>query len=168
MVLVGSSPQGEQDTNPTCQVLRERLNLDGGNWGSITSGNEPADCILVDAENANKTLQVQVVRAIVSQELWRDLSSQGSVKLSLSPTKAVGEIRAAIEKKANDPTIPGNVRPQLVLGLDATRLPGLAFDAIVGEFRSANMLWTASCGFAAVWLVGPEPRLAWRLDSDCH
>lgn len=166
MVLVGPSPQGEQDTKATCERLRERLNLDGASWTYVREGKEePADCELVDAGNGEKTLKVQVVRAIVSHELWRDLNSRKSATRSLSPAKAVDEVRAAIKKKANDRRIPGNVRSQLVLALDATRLPGLAFDAIMREFRTKNMAWTASLGFAAVWLVGSELRLVWRLDS---
>lgn len=163
MSLVGSSPQGEEDTDATCQVLKERLNLDGANWGNITAGNEPADCVLVDADDVKRTLRVQVVRAIVSQELWRDLNSQGSAQKSHSPAAAVAEIRAAIESKARK--IPRTIRSELALALDATRLPGLTLDAMVREFRSTSMIWTASHGFAAVWLVGPIPRLVWRLDS---
>lgn len=165
MFLVGSSPQGEEDTNATCQVLKERLNLDGARWGNIASGNEPADCVLVDTVEANRTLQVQVVRAIVSQKLWQTLNSEGSSQRLLSPATAVAEIRAAIEAKALDRKIPRPMRSKLVLALDATRLPGLTLDAIVREFRSTNLTWTASHGFGAVWLVGPISRLVWRLDS---
>ena len=57
MYLIGSSPQGEEDTTAACQILKERLNLDGANWGYITSENEPADCVLVDADNAKKTFR---------------------------------------------------------------------------------------------------------------
>lgn len=163
--LTGSSPQGEEDTAAACQVLKERLNLDGDHWGSITAGNEPADCVLIDADDGRRTLQVQVVRAIISQDLWRDLNAQGAAQTSLSPAAAVTELRAAIEAKAHDRRVPKPIRPQLVLALDATRLPGLAFDAIVSQFRSTSMAWTASHGFAAVWLVGPTSRLVWRLDS---
>jgi len=155
MSLLGSSPQGEEDTEAACQVLKERLNLDGAHWGSPTAGNEPADCVLIDTDDVSRTLHVQVVRAIVSQDLWRDLNSRGAAQRSLSPAAAVTEIWTAIEAKADDRRIPKSIRPQLVLALDATRLPGLAFDAIVRQFRSTHMAWAASHGFAAVWLVGP-------------
>lgn len=165
MSLVGSSPQGEEDTNATCEVLKERLNLDGAQWDNIAHGNEPAGCVLVDTDEVNRTLQVQVVRAIVSQKLWQTLNSEGSCQRLLSPAAAVAEIRAAVEAKAHDRKIPKLMRSELVLALDATRLPGLTFDAIVREFRSTNLTWTASHGFAAVWLVGPTSRLVGRLDS---
>ena len=165
MSVLGSSPQGEEDTETACQILKERLNLDGAHWGSITDGNEPADCVLIDTDDVSRTLQVQVVRAIVSQDLWRDLNSRGAAQRSLAPAAAVTEIRTAIEAKAHNRRIPKSIRPQLVLALDATRLPGLAFDGIVRQFRLTHMAWTASHGFAAVWLVGPTSRLVWRLDS---
>jgi len=164
--LIGSSPQGEEDTVSTCQILKERLNLDGANWGDIITGKEPADCIFVDADNAKKTLEVQVIRAIISQKLWRDLNCQGSVNKSFSPADAVKEIKAAIERKANDKKIPKSMRSKLVLALDATRLPGLAFDAVVRKIRSENMKWLVSHGFAAIWLVGPTSRLVLRLDKE--
>jgi hypothetical protein len=165
MSLLGSSPQGEEDTEAACQVLRERLNLDGARWGSITDGNEPADRVFIDMDDGSRTLQVQVVRAIVSQDLWRDLNSRGAAQRLLSPATAITELQKAIEAKANDRRIPKSIRPQLVLALDAIRLPGLAFDAIVRQFRSTHMAWAASHGFVAVWLVGPTSRLVWRLDS---
>ena len=163
--VIGSSPQGEEDTNSVCEVLRERLNGDGAHWGSIVLGREPADRILVDSNDPNVTLEVQVVRAIASQTLWRELNLSGSVQRLLSPTDAADEIRVAIESKARPEKIPEPTRPNLVLALDATRLASLAFDGIVREFRSANLKWTASHGFAAVWLVGPISRLVWRLDA---
>ena len=88
MSLVGSSPQGEEDTPAACQMLRERLNTDGANWDRIIAGREPADCTLVDANDPGRTLAVQIVRAIVSPDLWRQLSSAGSAQKSLSPGAA--------------------------------------------------------------------------------
>lgn len=164
MSLKGSSPQGEEDTRATCQILKERLNLDGGHWDRITFGCEPADCVLVDAEEPTRTLDVQVVRAIASQGLWRRLNFTGFLQSSLSPVEAVAEIRMAIEAKARDEKIPRQSRSRLVLALDATRLPGLTFDEIVHQFRLRHLDWVRTHGFAAVWLVGPVSRLVWRLD----
>lgn len=165
MSLISSSPQGEEDTPAACQTLKERLNLDGARWGEVVAGREPADCVLLDSEDAKRIQQVQVVRAIASQELWRELNSSGSAQRSVSPSEAVAAMRAAIEAKASDIKIPRPTRPELILALDATRLPGLAFEAIVREFRSTSMTWAASHGFASIWLVGPTSRLVWRLDS---
>jgi len=134
MTLVGSSPQGEEDTTAACQVLKDRLNADGADWDRIVPGRQPADCVLVDAHDPDRTLEVQVVRAIVAQDLWRQLSSAGSAQKSFSPAAAAAEIRLAIEAKARDEKIPRPMRSKLVLLLDATRLPGLGFDAIVHQF----------------------------------
>jgi hypothetical protein len=56
-------------------------------------------------------------------------------------------------------------RAQLVLALDADRLPALALEPVVREFRSRHGPWSAAQGFQQVWLVGPEARLTWRLDE---
>lgn len=66
----------------------------------------------------------------------------------------MAEIRAAIEAKAQDRKVSKALLSQLVLALDASRLPGLAFDPIVRQFREREIVWAASHGFAAVWLVG--------------
>ncbi len=110
MTLVGSSPQGEEDTPAACQVLKERLNADGGHWDRIIPGREPADCVLVDAQEPGTTLEVQVVHAVASQDLWRRLNSAGSVQGSLSPVEAATEIRLAMETKARDMKIPRQLR----------------------------------------------------------
>lgn len=165
MSIVGSSLQGEEDTPAACRVLKERLNAAGSRWGHVIPGHEPADCVLVDAEDPSTTLDVQVVRAIASQDLWRRLNSSGSVQSWPSPAEAATEIQKAIQRKARDEKIPRHLRARLVLALDATRLPGLAFGAIVREFRSTHRVAARSHGFAAIWLVGPVPRLVSRLDQ---
>jgi hypothetical protein len=164
MAIIGSSPQGEEDTRAACQILKERLNADGANWDQIVPGREPADCALVDGKDHNRTLEIQVVRAVVSQDLWRKLNATGSVQNFISSADAATELRRAIEKKARDTQIPRPLRSKLVLALDATRLPGLAFDAVVREFRSIHVESARAHGFAAIWLVGPVARLVWTLD----
>ena len=164
IAITGSSPQGEEDTPTTCRVLKEHLNTLGARWGQIVPGREPADCVFIDSEDSNKTLEVQVVRAIASESLWRELNSSRSVRKSLSPSEIVAEIRAAVGRKAGDENIPRPLRARLVIGLDATRLSGMGFDAIVREFRSTSLDWVRSHGFAALYLVGPVPRLCGKLD----
>jgi hypothetical protein len=164
MSIVGSSPQGEADTRAVCRLLKDRLNAEGSHWDQVIPGREPADCVLVHAGEQRETIEVQVVRACASQDLWRELNSAGCVQKSLSPADAAAEIRKAIETKARDAKIPRQLRLELVLALDATRLPGLAFDETVHQFRSTHLDWVRSCGFASVWLVGPLPSLVWRLD----
>jgi hypothetical protein len=78
--------------------------------------------------------RIQVVRAIASQNVWRELNSNHSVQQSLALSEAGSEIRLAIDGKARK--IPQSHRGTLVLALDATRLAGIAFDAVVREFGS--------------------------------
>jgi hypothetical protein len=162
MSFTGSSPQNEADTIHACEVLMQALNLKGETWGTVRRDQEPADCTLVDASASGRTLDVQVVRAIVTPQLWRELNRDGSAQASLLPDGAANELRAAIKLKVG--RIPESIRQRLVLALDATRLPGLAFDNIVQEFKRSSAAWVASHRFAAVWLVGPAPLLVWRLD----
>jgi hypothetical protein len=108
---------------------------------------------------------VQVVRATISQDLWRQHSGTRAVDVTLSMARVIEELRQAIDLKAKDRKLPPGVRSHLALALDATRLPGLGFDWIVREFRHSQGLWAASLGFKSIWLVGPITRLTWRLDS---
>lgn len=162
-VLSGVSPQGEADTMRACKVLLEHLEQEGFPYTTCIPGKtEPADCTLVDGATGTQRLDVQMVRAIASQRIWRELGTTGSSQPTLRPEVVVRAVRATIEGKANK--LPPSVRATLVLALDATRLPGLGFDAMVRSFRAAEGSWTMSLGFKAVWLIGPTPRLTWRLD----
>lgn len=161
--LAGRSPQGEEDTLLTCRLLMEHLNVSGGNWRLAEGRTEPADCLLVDAHDERIILEVQVTRAVASPSLWKRLSHEGSVQSTLDEAEAAEEIRDAIETKCR--RIPEAIRSKLVLALDATRLPGLAFDSSVRMFRRKWAHWAASQGFASIWLVGPVSNLVWRLDS---
>jgi hypothetical protein len=163
--IAGSAPQGEEDTLAACRVLLRRLNDAGARWGNLRVGKEPADCVADDAERVGVRLEIQVTRAIVSPDLWRDLAQSGTVRRErVAASSLAAELRAAIAKKASNAALTRASREKLVLALDATRLPGLAFDAVIDEFRSRYAAWTARQGFVSVWLVGPQSALTWRLD----
>jgi hypothetical protein len=157
----GSSPQGEEDSLAACSILLQKLKEEGLGYRSVVPGVGPADCTLVH-ETANARLDVQVVRAIASQSLWRRLATEGAVNSRARVDEIVQSLRAAITLKAE--RLAPSSKNQLVLALDATRLPGLGFDAVVRQFRSVAGLWATSAGFSAIWLVGPTTRLTWRLD----
>ncbi len=163
--ITGTSPQGEEDTPEVCCVLLQRFKEDGQPYSKVSPGPEPADCILITDDNPMVSLEVQVVRAIASQTIWLQLSNTGSAQKSLSPMEVTRELRAAIASKGSDSKLPPPVRRCLVLALDATRLPGLGFDAVVRNFRDTEGEWAASLGFKSIWLVGPTPRLTWRIDK---
>jgi hypothetical protein len=160
----GTSPQGEEDTRAACRVLLERLNNEVAVYSDVQPGTGDVDCVLVAVSGVANNCNVQVVRALVTPPFWQKLCATGSVRKNMSVPDAVAEIEKSIALKANDVKIPPRSRATLVLALDATRLPGLGFDAIVREFRLAKGTWAASVGFKAVWLIGPLPRLCWRLD----
>jgi hypothetical protein len=82
-----------------------------------------------------------------------------------SAAEAASILKAAVGMKASNRKIPTRDRADIVLALDATRLPGIAFDAVVEQFRNSHGAWATQQGFAAVWLVEPMPRLVWRLDT---
>jgi hypothetical protein len=161
--IQGSSPQGEEDTPTACRVLLDRLKEDGVLYDTVTRGPEPADCILTEGSNPDNALGVQVVHAIVSEDLWETLGKERAAQVESRLPDVVRQLRAAIEHNGVRKLGPRE-RADLVLALDATRLPGLGFDAVIREFRAVEAAWAASLGFRAIWLVGPTPRLTWRLD----
>lgn len=161
----GTSPQGEEDTEPACRVLLDRLRSEGGIYSDVRPGSGAVDCVLVAASNSSEDCDVQVIRALISPQFWRNLGATGVARENMSAHEAVSEIGKSIALKANEAKVPRRSRAELVLALDATRLPGLGFDTVVREFRLARGAWTASLGFKAIWLVGPIPRLCWRLDT---
>ncbi|MEA3408316.1 MAG: hypothetical protein U9R48_09605 [Chloroflexota bacterium] len=164
--ISGTSPQGEEDTLTACKRLVRVLNASGGNWTAPVLGEGIIDCEACDKEVAEKRLSIQVVRAIVDQDLWEQLNRQGSFEeVNVRKGRLVTKIKEAIEKKANDQTIPSSVRPSLTLALDATRLPVLGFEDVVEGIQARLGSWIRSLGFEAVWLVGPQNSLTWRLDA---
>jgi hypothetical protein len=159
----GSSPQGEEDTLHVCRVLAQRLRKDDARWMDPEPAVGQLDCVIKSSDQ-QRTLNVQVVRAIVDQSLWRTLNLAGAVSLEVPVTEAVNAIKNAVELKASDRKIPSKDRGAITLALDATRLPGLAFDVVIDQFRADHGSWVTRLGFSAVWLVGPRSSLVWRLD----
>lgn len=163
--ILGSSPQGEEDTLSACRILVKVLNASGGNWADPVPGEGIVDCEAVDARFSDQKVSIQVIRAIADQELWKNLNLQGNIQeLNVSKNQLICLIKDAIEKKASERSIPQSIRPSLTLALDATRLPVLGFEDVVERFQSQFGGWTKSLGFEAVWLVGPQDSLTWRLD----
>jgi hypothetical protein len=88
----------------------------------------------------------------------------GAVFEEVSVTEAVTAMKNAVELKASERKIPSKDRGAITLALDATRLSGLAFHAVVDRFRAEYRSWITELGFSAVWLVGPTSSLVWRFD----
>lgn len=163
--ILGSSPQGEEDTLPTCRVLISVLNASGGHWTDPVRvpDDDVVDCEAVDVNHRDRKLSIQVVRAIVDEKLWNQLNEQGRFEeLNVSKKQLIVQIKSTIEKKNR--AIPRADHPSLTLALDATRLPVLGFEDVIEEFQSQFGSWTRSLAFEAIWLVGPQSSLTWRLD----
>ena len=161
----GTSPQGEEDTANTCEILIRALNLRGEAWQDPTRGNGVSDCIAIDSKNPDQALSIQVVRAISDSELWKELARlEHTSESDTTARRLAKELRISIDRKAGDEGIPAVSRVDLVLALDATRLPIMAFEDVIEEFRSAHSPWASKLGFSAIWLVGPTEHMTHRLD----
>ena len=162
--IQGTSPQGEEDSLPTCRILVQKWNEDEGSWAEPIEGqDDDVDCRVESASHSKSVVQIQVVRATVNSEFWKELSVTGRVcRDQIEIDKLACWIKESIKKKAKH--IPESRRNQLHLALDATRLPGLGFDDIVENFHQQFGSWASSQGFVSIWLVGPSTRLTWRLD----
>ena len=162
--IKGTAPQGEEDTLPTCLILVQKWNDDGGFWARPTEGqDDDVDCWAKSTSDSRIAVQIQVVRAIVDPEFWKELSQSHIVRRKQGIDRLAYCLKESIEKKKQ--RTPAPRRGQLHIALDATRLPGLAFDVIVGYFQKHYGAWAGALGFSSIWLVGPNTRLTWRLDS---
>ncbi len=100
-----------------------------------------------NADEPSRKLEMQVVRAIVDPDMWRELNRCQRVEESQVPCANLADsMKDAIEKKASDRRIPRRIRPSLTLVLDATRLPVLGFDSVVADYRNRFAGWTTSLG----------------------
>ncbi len=165
--LKGTSPQGEEDTLSACKILVQAINEAGGNWTQPKLGEGVEDCIVADKTNQKNIIRIQVVRAITDANLWRRLSEKGRIDQSdISKNDLLAQLKLSVEKKADNRKIPASIRINLLLALDATRLPALSFEDVIEEYVERYGFWTRSVGFESVWLIGPIPSLTWRLDSE--
>lgn len=154
----GIGSHGEADTLETCRRLVRALNAQGATWSSPRAGD--ADVDAVSKGERDELLQVQVVRVPADQDYWRQLSKTASAERTTSITEAADSLFAAIDAKAR---IPPQQRPALTLVLDANRAPALTFQLVVAEFHARHRSQSASLGFAAIYVIGPDDALVKRL-----
>ena len=163
--MTGRSPQGEDDTLSACRVLVNKLNKEGSKWGQPRKGDGVVDCRAIDELHPEKELTIQVVRAVVDQCLWGRLHAVKEIReTAVTKEELVAQLKGAIELKADERRIPKMSRLNLMLALDANRLPAHAFDDVVEEFRLQWGSWAKTLGFDNIWLVGPTVSLTWQLD----
>jgi hypothetical protein len=167
--ILGSSPQGEEETLKVCSLLTQKLNSLGSNWGEPSSIDASVvDCRATDVNDPDHLLQVQVVRAIVDQAVWESLKKSPDEKpvryqSDSNVSGLASELETAIKKKVN--RVSPDARTGLTLALDATLLPAVAFDRVIVHFHQRYGAWVRSLGFQSIWLVGPVNELIRRLDQ---
>jgi hypothetical protein len=166
--LIGTSPQGEEDTPEACSILIRAMNQTGETWNAPLVGTDDIDCYASNSMNGTvEPLRIQVVRAIIDPEIWRALANSGTLATSGVAVEEMTDLMAdALQKKLDPKKIPLKQRPGLVLALDATRLPALAFDSVVNSFQERHRVALTATGFRSIWIVGPTESLTKRLDFD--
>jgi hypothetical protein len=161
--LSGIPPRGEDDSEDVVRILLDRFRSNGELWELRGHGTGDDDLLVTRISPPAIGLSVQVVRALAYQEFWEDLARQkriSGMKLSIPETSTV--LRASIEHKSQ---IPPAHRSQMILALDAYRLPALALGVVADRFRRAEGSWAATLGFYAIYVVGPTEIFVHRLDE---
>jgi hypothetical protein len=167
LTLSGTSPQCEEDTLSVCRVLVCTLNRIREEWDEPVNGERNCDCVAASLVDATaQPLCIQVVKAVVEPEIWRTLASTGIIAKSKVAVETLTDLIVdALKKKLDPKKIPPKLRAEIVLALDANRLPGLAFDSVVNTFRERHRAILEGTGFRSIWIVGPTESLTKRLDK---
>lgn len=165
-LITGTSPQGEEDTLSTCRQLIMTLNKIGASWTEPNLGDGVEDCVAANRHDPSFKISIQVIKAVVSSGLWKQLNLEGKFEDRESQEEDLAKLlKEAIAKKANDRKVPRSIRKSLVLALDANRLPIMGFTGVVEKYHNLYEEWTKKKGFKEVWLVGPNDSLVKRLDT---
>ena len=158
--LLGLAPRNEQDSDVVCKTLVSALAALGQQVELKGPGEQDEDFILI--VNGDR-IGVQVVRALTCPHFWTQLARKGEVsELNLTIVEAVEALKIAIEHKT---IIPPAQRSNLILLLDAYRLPALVLGPVTNEFKNTQATWAQSLGFYAVYVVGPKAVFVSRLDE---
>lgn len=160
LLLEGKPPRNEEDTARVSDTLAAAMSRDGEHFTAVVTTEQDVDAEL---RGASRVLPVQMVKALSEMQFWRRLAVALRISRRLSLPEAVEMLAKAVEHKAS--TLPVAQRQRLVLALDADRLPALALEPVVAEFRASHGASLKNAGFLQVWLVGPDARLTWRLDG---
>jgi hypothetical protein len=153
----------EEGTDKVCSLLLAKLNQNGESWKNLRCPEGGASDVDWTAENdEGDVLKMQVTRAESSKPFWRGIG-KGDVMCNLqSENAAMQNLKDAIVAKSSG--LPASQKEALLLVLDATETPDLAFAQIVDSFRAYHGKWAKGLGFKSVWIVGPVEDLVHRLD----
>lgn len=164
--IAGPSPQGEANTLDVCQVLVQRLNVEGGRWSKPECYRGPkhhVDCVAGDGQ---QNLYIQVTKAEIDPGVWRRLSQLGNIKTETTVQAVADSLLQSVKNKAK--RYSAVQRSEIVLALDAMDTAGHTFKHVISDFQKRHGETVRGLGFKAIWVVGPLPELAARLDVECE
>jgi hypothetical protein len=162
--IEGASSHGESNTPDVCKALIQRLNMSGGQWGepAIPDGrDDEIDCV---AHDGQRTLNIQVTRAVSKQDIWRQLDRLGSVTDTTTVQRAADDLICRVQMKAK--IVPPVRRSNLLLALDAMDTSGHSLGVVINDFQKRHGAVARALGFQAIWIVGPLAELTSRLDIE--
>jgi hypothetical protein len=156
------SRHNEEGTDKVCSLLLAKLNQNGESWRNLRRPEDRASDVDWTAENDDgDVLKMQVTRAERSKPFWRGIE-KGHVMSNLqSENTAMQNLKDAIVGKSR---LPASQKNELLLLLDATETPDLAFVQMIESFRANHGMWAKELGFKSIWIVGPVEDLVHRLD----
>lgn len=161
--LTGNPPRNEDDALDVARRLVVYLNAQGASWGEVFEGAADVDAACLDRENAGNILNMQVVRAISDQELWKSLATQGHASRETDVSGIAEELIGVVSKKAA--RYPAEQRQQLHLIIDAGRTPSHTLQHVHKAFVENYGAECNEIGFAGVWVVGSSDVHVGRLDT---
>jgi len=158
----GAPSHNEHLTLDTCRTLIHRLNRDGATWGepvALPQGSG-ADAEARDMRDPRRRLLMEVGRAEIGEELWKQLDHEAEVVLDpITVEEAARRVWDAIEHKRL------YADPNVTLVLNSIRTPWLAMLRVIDAFRQRYASDARAVGFQAVWIVGPGKSFVERLDA---
>jgi hypothetical protein len=161
---VKAKPRHNEEGNPkVCGLLLTKLNRVGDTWKNLSFPDKRHSDVDCTAENDDgDILKMQVTRAARSESFWRGIG-KGHVMCNLqSEETAIQNLKDAIDRKSR--RLPESQKKKLLLVLDATETPDLAFTQAINSFRASLGKWAKSQSFRSIWIVGPVEDLVHRLD----
>lgn len=160
--LEGLAPNNEDDVPEVCQILVNALNGTGVEASIAGEGTQDVDCRV---SIGGDELGIQVVRALTTQQFWKELNAAGAVNdMTLTVDECVRSLREAIRLKERK--IPHTQRTKLILLLDAYRVPALAIGTVTDRFKKSQAASVKMLGFHSIYVVGPTPLFVSRLDEE--
>ncbi len=167
--IQGVPHQGEENSLSVCRKLVEKWNdVNNENWGEpIDYQVEKVDCRVESISHPGRVAMIQVTRIPDNPKFWKQLAKEGfekPIEGEITTNELLEWIMESIKKKVND--IEEYRRNKITLAIDATRIPGAGFDAVIERFQKQYGPWVIAQKFSTVWLVSQTTELTKRLDTE--